>query len=146
MADINKLFPYNTAEESVRTKDWAAGSRQQIPCADYLFDAQWVASWREYQMSPACEKCLDEVVVNATDHVVRDSTVTYISITFSPDGTITVSNDGSGITSAIHPVASAHKKREIRVPELLFGECFQGSNKIKQSDSIQIHLLKETKI
>jgi DNA topoisomerase-2 len=135
-ADINRAFPYFTAEKSVRSKDWAAGTCKQIPCADYLFDASYAAAWKEYMVSPACEKCVDEVVVNATDHCVRDPAVTYVSVTFAHDGTITITNDGRGIPSDIHPEASRDKGREIRVPELIFGELFQGSNGEKNLESI----------
>jgi DNA topoisomerase-2 len=134
--DVNRIFEFNTPEESVRTKDWAAGTCQQVPCSDYLFDATYSATWQDYMLSPACDKCIDEIVVNATDHCVRDPSVTYISMSFSSNGTITVTNDGTGIPSAIHPAASAHFKREIRCPELLFGTLFQGSNKVKSPGSI----------
>ena len=67
------------------------------------------------EYSPGFMKIFDEVLSNATDHAIRDSTVNKIEVNYSKEnGEISVSNNGSGIPVVLH------KDHNKYVPELIF--------------------------
>lgn len=75
------------------------------------------------EYSPGFMKIFDEVLSNATDHAIRDSTVSKIEVNYSKEtGEISVSNNGSGVPVVLH------KDHNIYVPELIFGHMLSGSN------------------
>ena len=90
---------------------------------------------------PGLYKLFDEAIVNCRDHVVRcqekiaggDTSVkpvSYINVSLSIDGSITVENDGSGIDIVEHPT------HHIWVPELIFGHLRTGTNYDKSEKKI----------
>lgn len=70
---------------------------------------------------PGLYKIFDEILVNAADNKVRDSKMTCIRVNIENDQ-ISVLNDGKGI-----PVVF-HKKENVYVPELIFGQLLTSSN------------------
>jgi DNA topoisomerase II len=86
-----------------------------------LGDNKMVKQFVEY--SPGFMKIFDEVLSNATDHAIRDSTVNKIEVTYSKDtGEISIYNNGSGVPVVLH------KEQNMYVPELIFGHLLSGSN------------------
>ena len=87
---------------------------------------------------PGLYKLFDEGIVNCRDHVIRmiQSTstdkkfVSYIDITISEDGTITLANDGNGIDIAKHP------EYDIWIPEMIFGHLRTSTNYNKDEKKI----------
>jgi DNA topoisomerase-2 len=78
---------------------------------------------RFVEYSPGFLKIFDEVLSNATDHAIRDKTVTTIKVNYSKEtGEICVWNNGTGV-----PV-ELHKEQNMYVPELIFGHLLSGSN------------------
>jgi len=77
-------------------------------------------------VSAALEKLFDEILTNAIDHRVRDSAMTRIDVSFDPDGTIHVSNDGSKTITLSHWPGT-----EVRTPQVLFHEINAGSNLVE---------------
>ncbi|VBB18314.1 DNA gyrase/topoisomerase IV [Yasminevirus sp. GU-2018] len=76
-------------------------------------------------------KTFDEILVNARDHTVRDKTCKNIRITIDrQSGRITVWNDGNGIPVAIH------KKYNIYVPEMIFGNLLTSQNYGKKGKTV----------
>lgn len=72
---------------------------------------------------PGFYKIIDELIVNARDHQVRDPTCTWIKMYFNQkDGSVTIWNNGSGI-----PI-EFHKDENMYVPELIFGHLLAGEN------------------
>lgn len=72
---------------------------------------------------PAFIKIFDEILVNAIDHSVRDTTVTYIKVDIEKEtGIISIENNGNGIPIEVHP------EYDIYVPELVFGNLLTSSN------------------
>lgn len=147
MSAIEKRFVYTTAEQSVRDKDWAAGTRNQIEFSEFLMAADGSVRHQGIKYPPALWKTVDEAVVNAIDHTVvcltelkSDGTpyipVSTIDVSVSSTGNIRVYNTGSGIPVVEHPVASEAIGRPILVPTMIFGMLFQGSNREKPADSI----------
>lgn len=71
--------------------------------------------------SPAFYKIFDEIIVNAYDQTIRDNTLTQIKVILNKKF-IEVSNDGQGIDIEIH------KKHNIYIPELIFGNLMSSTN------------------
>jgi len=90
---------------------------------------------------PGLFKLFDEGIVNCRDHVVRmekvckegvenANSVSYIDISISEDGTITMENNGNGIDVAMHP------EYNIWIPELIFGHLRTSTNYDKTEKKI----------
>lgn len=88
---------------------------------------------------PGLFKLFDEAIVNGRDHVVRMKIkvvsglenavpVSYIDVIISPDGTITIENDGNGIDVA--------QKDGYWIPELVFGHLRTSTNYNKEEKKI----------
>ncbi len=72
---------------------------------------------------PALYKIFDEILVNAADHMQRDSTCDEIKVEMDTNtGRISVENNGSGV-----PV-QMHEEQKIYIPELIFGNLLAGDN------------------
>jgi DNA topoisomerase-2 len=140
MNNIDDKYPWTTAEDSVREKNWAAGTTKPCDVIDYYYDGTY---WRSETktFSPAWLKLIDEIVVNALDHIVRclleypKNKVSSIKASF--DGKrVTVTNDGEGVEVVIHPRATQENGKDTYVPTHIFGTLFNGSNRKKTNDSI----------
>jgi DNA topoisomerase-2 len=90
---------------------------------------------------PGLYKLFDEGIVNCRDHCVRMAQtisggnadaipVTSIQIDITPDGTITMTNDGNGIDVAKHP------EEDIWIPEMIFGHLRTSTNYDKTQKKI----------
>ena len=72
---------------------------------------------------PALYKIFDEILVNAADHAVRDSTLNKIKVVIDAEkNEISVWNNGAGIPVKIH------SEHDIYVPTLIFGHLLTSSN------------------
>lgn len=77
----------------------------------------------EIEYSSGFIKIFDEIITNALDHSMRDTTVTVIKIDYDKSsGVINVYNNGQGIPVVIH------EEHNIYIPELIFGHLLSGSN------------------
>ncbi len=77
----------------------------------------------EVKYSDGFIKIFDEIITNALDHSMRDSTLSQIKVSYDQkSGVICVFNNGEGIPVVIH------KEHNIYVPELIFGHLRSGSN------------------
>jgi len=76
---------------------------------------------------PGLLKIFDEILVNAIDHSVKDSTVKLISVTIGEDY-VEVLNDGRGIPVEEIEVDEDKKKKKYWIPGMVFGELLSGSN------------------
>jgi len=90
---------------------------------------------------PGLFKLFDEGIVNCRDHVIRMQSkiesnvenslpVSYINISISDDGIITMTNDGNGIDVVKHP------QYDTWVPELIFGHLRTSTNYNKDEKKI----------
>jgi DNA topoisomerase-2 len=132
---IEEKYKFTTNEESVKEKDWAAGSSKVMDFTEFVVGVGICT----VSYPPALWKIVDETVVNALDHLVRmqstDTPVTEISLDYT-DGVISVFNNGPGIEVVVHKTASEHFGKTTYVPTFIFGTLFQGSNRVKTEDSI----------
>ena len=76
---------------------------------------------KKISWSPGFYKTFDEILVNAYDQSIRDSTMTNININIEPNK-IEIFNDGTGIDIEKHP------KYKIYIPELIFGHLLTSTN------------------
>jgi DNA gyrase/topoisomerase IV subunit B len=145
--DIANQYPVVTVEDSIRNKDWAAGSSSPVEIYDYYWK-EGKLQYSSLTFPPSLYKCIDEVVVNALDHMWKmiykemipnlgpkytpDLTeqVSHIDISIDHTGLISIRNNGRGVPVVEHPIA----KRWI--PHHIFGTAFQGSNYVKDEDNI----------
>lgn len=142
MQSVDEIFPLGSAEESITTKDWAAGSFEVSDSREFLLKkagGRYTASYETIHVAPALTKIIDEPLVNAIDHVVRTlgglHPVLRISVSISPAGQIRIYNDGAGVPIGLHRAASAKFGRDTWSPTLIFAKLFQGSNAVHK-DSI----------
>jgi len=85
---------------------------------------------KEYDLIPALQKIFDEILVNATDNQLqhpKSCTLLDVSIDqgntkMSKEPMIRIWNNGKGIPIKIH------KKEQMYLPEMLFGNLLTGSN------------------
>ena len=74
--------------------------------------------------NPGVYKIFDEVIVNARDHTIRDTTARLIKVDINDEtGEITCFNDGqNGIPIVVH------KEHNVYLPEMLFGNLLTSGN------------------
>jgi DNA topoisomerase-2 len=78
---------------------------------------------KNIKYAPALLKIFDEILVNAIDQSVMDSTLSFIKVNINDQNNeINISNNGKGIEVEIH------KDHQIYVPELIFGHLLTSSN------------------
>lgn len=137
---VDEQYPYVDDVTTLTEKDWAGGSEKLEACKELIIPAKAgdpIVIPMEY--APRLPKLVDEVVVNALDHVVRSiggaNPVTEVNIAYNA-GTITVYNNGTGIPVAKHETASLKEGYDVYVPELIMGILFQGSNKERDANCI----------
>lgn len=143
-SSIEDLFPVTSAEESIISKDWAAGSSEQHKYTEFVIsrkDGNLSAKYKEVKYPPALWKIVDELIVNALDHLIRQlgskHPVTLLKVSIDKKGRIRVYNNGPGIKIIRHRKAEEMFKREVMwLPTLIFGTLFQGSNRYKSEDCI----------
>jgi len=124
----SKLDP---REWTLQRPDTLIGSIEPEARTMWVFDpADPKMVQREVVINPGILKLTDEIITNASDHAIRQAALAdkagqVKNIKVGVDkatGVITVFNDGSGISSALHPEHGIHN------PELIFGNLFSGSN------------------
>jgi DNA topoisomerase-2 len=72
---------------------------------------------------PGLYKIFDEILVNAMDHSVNDTTVTHIKVLVDKENNeISIMNNGTGI------IIEKHKEYGIYIPELIFGNLLTSTN------------------
>lgn len=135
MTSIEEQFPIFSAEDSIRQKDWAAGTSRQCESTELIIPVGGKPEWRTVSYAPAWLKMFDEVLVNALDQMVKMSgedpadRVTRITIGFT-DGRFRVENNGRGIPCEYHKVGGCW------LPELFMGRLFQSSNHVKRAGTV----------
>lgn len=141
-ASLAKKYQKKSAREHVLDNpDTYIGSVEKVDSCLHIFDessnkiVEKTIDW-----IPGLYKIFDEGVVNARDHVIRMlqlknsgqncHKVSYIDISVSNDGTITMTNDGNGIDIEKHP------EHNIWIPEMVFGHLRTSTNYDKNEKKI----------
>ncbi|THH17199.1 hypothetical protein EW146_g3569 [Bondarzewia mesenterica] len=78
---------------------------------------------RDVRYVPGFFKIVDEILVNAADNKINDSSMDTLKVDINIEqGTISVYNNGRGIPIEVH------SKEKIYIPELIFGHLLSSSN------------------
>jgi len=93
-------------------------------------DLLWVWNAEKEEMEfknisyvPALYKIFDEILVNAADHLQRDTSMSSIKVEIdTKQGRIKVTNNGKGLPIQIH------KEHKVFVPEMVFGHLLTSDN------------------
>ncbi|MCK4967645.1 MAG: hypothetical protein KAS12_01205 [Candidatus Aenigmarchaeota archaeon] len=113
--------------QSIENEGWYLISPDSVESGNNMMTKETLA------FSPAWYKCIDEIIVNASDHwfKYRSSTnpVTCIKISISDIGEIAIWNDGPGFEVV------KHKEMGIYIPELLTSRFFSGTNLQKDDEN-----------
>ncbi|KAH6572181.1 hypothetical protein BASA60_006741 [Batrachochytrium salamandrivorans] len=120
---IEEIYQKKTQLEHILIRpDTYIGSIEQISMPLWVFEGERMV-YRNVSFVPGLYKIFDEIIVNAADNKVRDSTMDTIKISIDRStDTISVYNNGRGIPIEIH------SKEKIYVPELIFGHLLTSSN------------------
>jgi len=86
-------------------------------------DKDGTVEQKNLQYVPGLYKIFDEILVNAADNFVKDSTQTYVKVVINEkEGWISVENNGHGL-----PV-EVHQEHNMYVPEMVFGHLLTSDN------------------
>jgi len=122
--------------------DTYTGSMDLTDYDTFIYDEETkMISAKQITIIPGLYKLFDEGIVNCRDHYVRMAQataagktdvlpVTSIQIDITPDGTITMTNDGNGIDVAKHP------EEDMWIPEMIFGHLRTSTNYDKEQKKI----------
>ena len=119
---------YSDIEHVLARPQMYVGRREITHCRGPSFafgesDKSLTPTFYDAITSPLLEKVFDEVLVNAMDASIEDSTVTKISVSIDREsGLITVVNDGAGI-----PVRPMSDDVSDLVPTVIFGKLRSSS-------------------
>lgn len=141
--DVDKEFPIVSEDEAVKQKNWAAGAREHVDSEELIMSAARRSSIETVKYPPALLKIFDEILVNALDQVIRTANerdpklrTTAIDVVITPEGEITIRNNGRGIPIVKHNAMSAREGMDIYLPTFLFNYMHQSSNHVKAPDNI----------
>ena len=138
--DLNKYQKKSDKEHILDNPDTYIGSVELVESNEFIFSENSIVK-QQILYNPGLYKLFDEAIVNCRDHVVRMQQaisnsesvcipVTYIDISVSDDGTITMVNDGNGIDVAEHP------EYKVWIPELIFAHLRTSTNYNKNEEKI----------
>ena len=139
--DLNKYQKKTDKQHILDNPDTYIGSVELLESEEFVHDENGNITKKAINYNPGLYKLFDEGIVNCRDHVMRmqqaiaddikkSSRVTYIDISISDDGIITMTNDGNGIDIAEHP------EYNIWIPELIFGHLRTSTNYDKTEKKI----------
>ena len=122
--------------------DTYTGSMTVTEYDTYVYDdTKDIVASKQINIIPGLYKLFDEGIVNCRDHQVRMSQamdsckpntmpVSYIDVSITDDGIITMTNDGNGIDIEKHP------EYDIWIPEMIFGHLRTSTNYDKNEKKI----------
>lgn len=124
--DTSKYKKLSPIDHVLLRPEMYIGSVETQPIPMFVFDpAVGKMSWEVMQVNHGLLKIVDEILLNASDNIQnskRGEKQTYIKITISDDGEISIENDGAGI-----PIARS-KEHRLHIPEMVFGHLLTSSN------------------
>ena len=140
---LAKTYQKKTDKQHVLDNpDTYTGSMTTTEYDTYVFDSETnTIKPKQISIIPGLYKLFDEGIVNSRDHYVRmcqamndckqnTIPVTYIHVSISDDGVITIRNDGNGIDIEKHP------EHNLWIPEMIFGHLRTSTNYDKSEQKI----------
>ena len=126
--DLANAYRKQTHREHILSlPDTYIGSIETAPESVWLRDGEGNFVNENIPVNPGFYKLVDELLVNAHDHVIRlrqrNSETPVKHIAFTCDGkTVSIENDGDPIDVAEHP------EHKVWIPQLIFGELLTSTN------------------
>ena len=140
---LAKTYQKKTDKQHVLDNpDTYTGSMTTTEYDTYVFDSESnKIKAKQISIIPGLYKLFDEGIVNSRDHYVRMSQamkdckqntipVSYIHVSISDEGVITIRNDGNGIDVEKHP------EHNLWIPEMIFGHLRTSTNYDKNEQKI----------
>jgi DNA topoisomerase-2 len=140
---LSKKYQKKTDKQHVLDNpDTYTGSMTVTEYDTYIYDdAKSMVVPKQINIIPGLYKLFDEGIVNCRDHQVRMSQamdtckpnampVSYIDVSITNDGVISMTNDGNGIDIEKHP------EYDIWIPEMIFGHMRTSTNYDKNEKKI----------
>lgn len=140
---LAKTYQKKTDKQHVLDNpDTYTGSMTTTEYDTYVFDSETnTIKPKQITIIPGLYKLFDEGIVNSRDHYVRMNQamndckqntipVSYIHVSISDDGVITIRNDGNGIDVEKHP------EHNLWIPEMIFGHLRTSTNYDKSEQKI----------
>jgi len=130
-----KYRKHTHREHILNLPDTYIGSIETTTDTVWLPNAEGKFASESLAINPGFYKLVDELLVNAHDHVVRLRTkgstnpVRHISVSYT-DGVLEVENDGESIDVAKHP------DHDMYIPQLIFGELLTSTNYDKEEKKL----------
>ena len=138
--ELNKYQKKTDKQHILDNPDTYIGSVELVESEEFVHNESGVIIKSLINVNPGLYKLFDEGIVNCRDHVIRMqqakedgkkvNQVSYIDISISDDGIITMTNDGNGIDVAEHP------EYNVWIPELIFGHLRTSTNYDKTEKKI----------
>ena len=129
MADLSKQYRKHTHREHIlNLPDTYIGSIENASEEAYVVEGKSFVLKNLKQFNPGFYKLIDELLVNAHDHVIRlvqrksDNPVKKIDVSVKDESVFTIRNDGESIDVEKHPEYGVY------IPQLIFGELLTSTN------------------
>ena len=129
MADLSKQYRKHTHREHIlNLPDTYIGSVENATEEAYVVDGESFVLKTLKQFNPGFYKLIDELLVNAHDHVIRlsqrNSTnlVKKIEVSVNDNSVFKIRNDGESIDVEKHPEYGVY------IPQMIFGELLTSTN------------------
>ncbi|XP_032783705.2 DNA topoisomerase 2 isoform X2 [Daphnia magna] len=121
---VERIYQKKSQLEHILLRpDTYIGSVEPVKEVMWVYEEEAGMVQREITYVPGLYKIFDEILVNAADNKVRDSTMDMIKVDIDPvRNVISIYNNGKGI-----PVVE-HKEEKMYVPSLIFGHLLTSSN------------------
>nr|AAO23340.1 type II topoisomerase [Strigomonas culicis] len=126
MTDPSKYKKLSPIDHVLLRPEMYVGSIETQPVSMFVFDpVKACMAWESMQVNHGLLKIVDEIPAQLVDNINNAKgrrKMTFIKITMSDLGEITIENDGAGI-----PIVK-NKEHKIYIPEMVFGHLLTSSN------------------
>jgi DNA topoisomerase-2 len=137
MADLSKQYRKHTHREHILSlPDTYIGSIENASEEYFIVEGEKFVEKTITPFNPGFYKLIDELLVNAHDHVVRlrqrasENPVKKIDVEVTNHSVITIRNDGESIDVEKHP------EYGIYIPQMIFGELLTSTNYDKEEKKL----------
>lgn len=129
MADLSNKYRKHTHREHILSlPDTYIGSIENTPEEAHVLEGESFVLKTLKNFNPGFYKLIDELLVNAHDHVIRlrqrksDTPVKKIEVKVTDKKVFTIRNDGESIDIEKHPEYGVY------IPQMIFGELLTSTN------------------
>jgi DNA topoisomerase-2 len=121
MVKDRQYIKLSHVDHILKRPDMYTGSTSISQTRDIVIDDDKRLVQENLEYYPALVKIFDEILVNALDHSVRDSSMSKIIVTIT-NTSFSVENDGTTVPIRMH------EEENVWIPELVFGHLLTSTN------------------